>query len=74
VTHPWVVANDRLRQAGWEPSHTNEEAFVVAEPESAVATAVGRHRQEIPLVVAGGVIAGAVGGAIALIVRARRRR
>src|SRR5205085_2661564 len=26
VTHPWVVANDRLRQAGWEPSHTHDEA------------------------------------------------
>src|SRR5438094_53409 len=28
--HPWVVANDRLRAAGWEPTHTNEEAFVAA--------------------------------------------
>ena len=72
VTHPWVVANDRLRRAGWAPSHTNEEAFVVAEPASAVATAVGRHRQEITLGAAGVVIAGAIGAVVALIVRARR--
>ncbi len=28
ATHPWVVANDRLRAAGWVPAHSNEEAFV----------------------------------------------
>jgi len=28
--HPWVVANDRLRAAGWEPTMSNEEAFVDA--------------------------------------------
>ena len=26
--YPWVVANDRLRAAGWEPRWSNEEAFV----------------------------------------------
>ena len=29
--HSWVVANDRLRAAGWEPAHSNEEAFVEAD-------------------------------------------
>lgn len=29
--HPWVVANDRLRAAGWEADFSNEEAFVVAD-------------------------------------------
>src|SRR4051812_29724217 len=29
--HPWVVATDRLRAAGWVPAFTNEEAFVVTE-------------------------------------------
>ena len=28
LVHPWVVANDRLRAAGWAPEHTNEEAIV----------------------------------------------
>jgi nucleoside-diphosphate-sugar epimerase len=30
LVHPWVIANDRLRAAGWEPRHTNEEALVLA--------------------------------------------
>ena len=30
LMHPWVIANDRLRAAGWEPRHTNEEALVLA--------------------------------------------
>jgi UDP-glucose 4-epimerase len=28
LVHPWVVANDRLRAAGWRPNHTNEEAII----------------------------------------------
>ena len=30
TTHPWVVANDRLRALGWSASHSNEEAWVVS--------------------------------------------
>ncbi len=32
VHAPWVVANDRLRDLGWEPQSTNEEAFVLGTP------------------------------------------
>jgi hypothetical protein len=32
LVHPWVVANDRLRDAGWAPRHTNEEALLLAMP------------------------------------------
>jgi UDP-glucose 4-epimerase len=28
LVHPWVVANDRLRAAGWRPNHTNEDAII----------------------------------------------
>ncbi len=28
LVHPWVVANDRLRAAGWMPGHSNEETLV----------------------------------------------
>ncbi|HEV3133606.1 MAG TPA: NAD-dependent epimerase/dehydratase family protein [Acidimicrobiia bacterium] len=28
LVYPWVVANDRLRAAGWRPNHTNEEAII----------------------------------------------
>jgi len=29
LVHPWVVANDQLRAAGWVPRHTNEEAILL---------------------------------------------
>ena len=32
LVHPWVVANDRIKRAGWAPSHTNEEAILLASP------------------------------------------
>jgi UDP-glucose 4-epimerase len=28
LVHPWVIANDRLEQLGWCPTHTNEEAIL----------------------------------------------
>lgn len=28
LVHPWVIANDRLRDLGWAPRHDNEEAIV----------------------------------------------
>ncbi len=28
LVHPWVVAIDRLRAAGWSPAHSNEEAVL----------------------------------------------
>jgi nucleoside-diphosphate-sugar epimerase len=30
LMHPWVVANDRLKAAGWKPAHSNEEALLLA--------------------------------------------
>ena len=70
--HPWVVANDRLKAAGWAPTQSSEEAYVDV--------AVGRwpeippkRRQELALAAAGTVIAGAVAGVVVLIRRRRRR-
>jgi hypothetical protein len=28
LVHPWVVANDRLRAAGWAPMYSNEAAIL----------------------------------------------
>ena len=28
--HPFVVANDRLKRAGWKPHHSNDEALLLA--------------------------------------------
>lgn len=69
--HPWVIANDRLKAAGWAPTQSSEEAYVDV--------AAGRwpeipprRRQEIALTAAGVVIAGAVTGIVVLVRRRRR--
>jgi nucleoside-diphosphate-sugar epimerase len=65
--HPWVVASDRLRAAGWNARLSNEEACVEAHEVGAWATLSPRRRQEIALGVAGaGVAAVAVGGVVAV--------
>jgi nucleoside-diphosphate-sugar epimerase len=30
LRHPWVVANDRMRAAGWRPEHSNESALLAS--------------------------------------------
>jgi nucleoside-diphosphate-sugar epimerase len=32
LAQPWVVANDRIKDAGWAPGYTNEEAILLATP------------------------------------------
>lgn len=63
VSHPWVVANDRLRAAGWCPAFTNEEAFVAGNPAPGWRTFAHRRRQELALGVAGAAAVGVLGAA-----------
>lgn len=72
LQHPWVVANDRLRAAGWVPRHTNEEAFVAGHEPSPWTEMSPKRRQELALAATAAVVAGAVAGAVALIRRRRR--
>ena len=75
AVHSWVVANDRIKAAGWEPVHTNEEAFVAGHRPGPLAMLSPRRRQELLLAGAGVGLAGIVAGAILFIrrrVRARR--
>jgi nucleoside-diphosphate-sugar epimerase len=72
VTESWVVANDRLRALGWEPAHTNDEAFVTAHAAAPWAQISPQRRQEIALGVAGGALLAA--GATAVAVVRRRLR
>lgn len=65
LEHPWVVANDRLRSAGWSPRHTNEEALLLAMP------ADGR-RGALPWVAAVAAVLGGVAGATWWLTRRRR--
>ncbi|MEL7156232.1 MAG: hypothetical protein AAFN30_06500, partial [Actinomycetota bacterium] len=63
VNHPWVVANDRLEAIGWEPTFTNEEAFVVGTPTPPWRELLVRRRQEMALGAAGVTAAAALAGA-----------
>jgi nucleoside-diphosphate-sugar epimerase len=73
LEHSWIVANDRLRAAGWEPQHTNEEAFVAAAEPSVFQDMSARRRQQLMLGAAAGGLVAAAGGAVALVRGARRR-
>jgi UDP-glucose 4-epimerase len=65
LTHPWVIANDKLKAAGWAPVHDNTDAI-----REAVAALPPRDRRPAVVAGAGGalVLAGAV-----FVVRRRRR-
>lgn len=73
VTHPWVVANDRLRAAGWAPEFSNEEAYVLGTPAPVWRTFTLRRRQELALGLAGTAAVGALATAGVLSRRFLRR-
>lgn len=49
TVHSWVVANDRLRELGWVPKHSNEEAYVAGHEPRALDQLDARSRQFISL-------------------------
>lgn len=63
AVHPWVIANDKLRALGWEPTHTNEEAFVAGHAAAPWAQVSPRRRQELALGVAAAVVVGGLAAA-----------
>jgi nucleoside-diphosphate-sugar epimerase len=65
LAHPWVVANDRMREAGWMPEHSNEEAILLATP--------APPPSKVPAIVAGAAATLTVLGAGWLATRLRRR-
>lgn len=73
TVHPWVVANDRLRADGWEPSSSNEEAYVGAHQAGPWATLSPRRRQELALGAAGVTLLGTAAAVVALLRRRARR-
>jgi UDP-glucose 4-epimerase len=67
LVHPWVIANERLRTAGWAPTHTNADAIA-----EAVASLPPRDARRVIIVGASGLVLVA-GTAVALRRRHRRR-
>ena len=65
----WVVANDKLRAEGWEPTVTNEQAYVEGTDAKWWTMVTPRRRQELALGAMAALIAGA---GIAAAVVARR--
>ncbi|MEZ5225552.1 MAG: NAD-dependent epimerase/dehydratase family protein [Acidimicrobiales bacterium] len=57
VRYPWVVSNDRLRTAGWVPTFSNSEAFVIGTPPPPWSV-TAQQRQELALAAAGIGLAG----------------
>lgn len=74
TVHAWVVANDRLRAAGWQPGHSNEEAFVEADDGGLFAGLDPRRRQLLSLGAVALALAGVVAAVTGLVVRRSRRR
>ncbi len=70
---PWVVANDKLRAAGWAPQRANDDAFVSGHEAGPLATLSPRRRQELALGVAGGALAAGTAATAAVLLRRRRR-
>ncbi len=74
-THsPWLVANDRLKAAGWSPTVTNEQAYVEGTEARWWTMVTPKRRQELAL--GGMLVAGlaVVGIATSITAWARRRR
>jgi len=72
TVHPWVVAADRLRAAGWTPAYSCEEAFVAADRSGPWRAMSPRVRQELSLA-ALAVVAMATAAGVTAVVRGRCR-
>lgn len=64
VTHPWVVATDKLRATGWSATYTNEEVYILGTSAPLLNSLGPQKRQELALGVAGAVGAAVVGAAV----------
>jgi hypothetical protein len=69
---PWVVANGRLRTNGWEPTVTNEQAYVESTESKWWTMISPKRRQELAL--GAGVLAAVIGIVVAALVGRRQLR
>lgn len=64
LTHPWVVASDRLQGSGWEPASTSEEVVVAARTGSWWRELSPNRRQEVTLAASAAALAALAGMAL----------
>ena len=72
--HPWVIAVDRLKAAGWSPQSTSAEAFVASRRQSAFSRYYAKRRQEVTLAIFVVVLLAGLGVFALLLRRFRRNR
>jgi len=73
TSHPWVVAADRLRDLGWAPTYSTEEAVVATTTGSAIANLSPHRRQQLLLAGTATILSGALLGLFLAAARAIRR-
>ena len=71
---PWLVANDRLKDAGWHPTVTNEQAYVEGTEAKWWTMVSPKRRQELALAGLGGAILVVAIVIIRVVRRANARR
>ena len=71
---PWMVANDRLKEHGWQPTVTNEQAYVEGTESKWWTMVTPKRRQELTLAGSAVLLVGVVTVAFRLVRRAHRRR
>ncbi len=76
VVHPWVVAGERLRAAGWSPAYTNADALRAQIEQAGGRRVIGSYRLGAKDAAAGAAVGATLAavGTAALVRRARRRR
>lgn len=71
---PWLIANDRLKAAGWRPVVTNDQAYVEGTEAKWWTMITPKRRQELSLGALGVLVLGTALVAVTSIRRARSRR
>ena len=74
VRNPWVVSNEALRSLGWEPTVTNEQAYVAGTEDDWYSSLSARRRQELALAGAAAALIAVLAALSAWWRRRRRRR
>jgi nucleoside-diphosphate-sugar epimerase len=74
ASHPWLVANDRLKSAGWRPTVTNEQAYVEGTEAKWWTMLTPKRKQELALGAMVAASVGLIGVAISMVRKVRRAR